>query len=147
MDGWEIETLRSRFDETSNGRLRYFWDVFANVFSTVCAINGNAAITLDVPQNARGSMFMALAGNPLRQGHSTVSFGLPTADRARVRVFDVSGRLVRTLADREFGAGEHAVTWDGTDDGGRQVARGVYFTRVTFAESRFDEVKKLIVLK
>jgi hypothetical protein len=48
-------------------------------------------------------------------------------------VHDVAGRLVRTLADRSFAPGEYAVTWDGADDGGRQVARGVYFARIEFS--------------
>ncbi len=147
VDGWEIEALRSRFDETSNGRLRYFWNVFSNVFGSICAVNGTAAVTLDVPNNGRAAAFMALANNPLRGAPASVRFGMPVSDRATVRVFDVSGRRIRTLADREFEAGEHVVSWDGTDDGGRAVARGVYFTRVSFARSGFQEVKKLTVLR
>ena len=61
-------------------------------------------------------------GNPATSAQpATVHFGLASAGRAQVRVYDVAGRLVRTLADRTFDAGEHALTWDGTDDEGRQV--------------------------
>ena len=63
------------------------------------------------------------------------------------RVYDVSGRLVRTLADRNFEAGPHTLTWDGTDDHGRQMERGVYFTQVRYASTRFTDAKKLTVLK
>jgi len=36
---------------------------------------------------------------------------------------------VRTLADRVFPPGEQVLRWDGTDDGGTKVGRGVYFVR------------------
>jgi hypothetical protein len=55
-----------------------------------------------------------------------------TADATDValRVFDAKGRLVRTLHDGSLAAGEHAFTWRGRDDEGREVASGVYFGRL-----------------
>jgi flagellar hook assembly protein FlgD len=47
----------------------------------------------------------------------------------QVNIYDVAGRRVRLLADRVFPAGEQTLVWDGADDGGRKVARGVYFVR------------------
>ena len=46
-----------------------------------------------------------------------------------MNIYDVAGRKVRNLADRVFPAGEHTLEWDGTDDAGGRVARGVYFVR------------------
>ncbi len=55
---------------------------------------------------------------------------LPQDAVVDVRVFDVAGRLVRTLADAELQtAGPKSLTWNGRDDGGRDVASGVYFFR------------------
>jgi flagellar hook assembly protein FlgD len=49
----------------------------------------------------------------------------------RLRIFDVSGRLVRTLVDETgMTAGDHEVSWTGVDDTGREVAAGVYFYRL-----------------
>ena len=90
---------------------------------------------------------MNVRNNPLVSGEATIEFGLEKADRVEVRVFDVSGRLVRTLADRRFTAGRHALTWDGADDSGRQVARGVYFTQVRYIERRHTDARKLTVLR
>jgi hypothetical protein len=45
-------------------------------------------------------------------------------------VFNVAGRLVRTLADGPFAAGRHRRIWDGTDGRGNPVAAGVYFARL-----------------
>src|SRR4029078_13289380 len=110
----------------------------------------SARATTDVPNNPSGQVFvdfMNLRNNPLVSGQATVDFGLSKADRVEVKVFDVSGRLVRMLADRQFAAGKHTLTWDGVDNDGHQVARGVYFTQVEYLNSRFTDAKKLTVLK
>jgi len=62
-------------------------------------------------------------------------------------VFDVGGRLVRTLADRNFPAGEYDLYWDGSSDHGGRMERGVYFAQLTYARSGFKDAKKLIVLR
>jgi flagellar hook assembly protein FlgD len=46
-----------------------------------------------------------------------------------VNVFDVGGRLVRQFEDR-LPAGAGAVRWDGEDESGRPVTRGIYFMHV-----------------
>ncbi len=61
---------------------------------------------------------------------AAISFSLPQTGRATVRVFDLSGRLVRTLADGEMVAADHTVVWDGCDASGNEVGAGVYFCRL-----------------
>jgi subtilisin family serine protease len=70
--------------------------------------------------------------NPFRPGDgpTTLRFSLETQTRARLAVYDISGRLVRTLADAAYTPGEHALTWDGKDAHGQQVSSGVYFYRL-----------------
>ena len=52
-----------------------------------------------------------------------------------VRVYDVKGRLVRTiLADEALHPGEHVLGWDGTDEAGMKVAAGVYYCRLQIGE-------------
>lgn len=60
-----------------------------------------------------------------------IRFDLPAAARVRLAVFDVNGRLVRTLADEIMQAGAKEVTWNGLDDEGRIAASGVYFYRLS----------------
>lgn len=65
--------------------------------------------------------------NPLNPGTS-IAFGLPQpGGHVSLRVYDVSGRLVRTLVDGELPPGRHSARWDGRDDAGTPVASGVYF--------------------
>jgi len=53
-----------------------------------------------------------------------------------IGLYDVGGRLVRTLAERAFPAGAQRLAWDGTDDAGRRLARGVYFARTAGCSSK-----------
>ena len=63
-------------------------------------------------------------------GPLEIGFSLPEAGWADVRVYDVQGREVRTLAAREFAAGRQSVVWDGRDASGREVPRGIYLYRL-----------------
>jgi hypothetical protein len=64
--------------------------------------------------------------------HLTTSFPYDVAANGRVtiRIFDVSGRLVRTLIDRFEPAGSRTVGWDGRSDDGNLVPSGVYFCKI-----------------
>ena len=67
--------------------------------------------------------------NPFRAG-TQVQFSLPAPEHVSVHVFDVSGRLMRTLAENPMSEGTHSVTWDGVDTRGVRVPEGVYFVRI-----------------
>jgi hypothetical protein len=76
----------------------------------------------------------APAPNPSRGGPVSIGFALGRADRVDLRLFDVSGRMVKTLASGSFGAGPYRLTWDGTSDSGARVQPGVYFYRLVTEE-------------
>ncbi len=62
---------------------------------------------------------------------TVIEYGLPVPARADLRIYDLSGRLVRDLSpEGPQSAGVHRVPWHGLDDEGRQVASGVYFYRL-----------------
>jgi hypothetical protein len=62
-------------------------------------------------------------------GESEITFALPAPERVTLRVYDVRGRLVRTLVNEPRGVGVHRATWDGRDDRGRDLASGVYLVQ------------------
>ncbi len=70
----------------------------------------------------------------LFRGAAMVHWNLGRDGDAEVRVFDASGRLVRTLASGPAKAGSYGVVWDGRDERGCRVARGIYFVRLTTSE-------------
>lgn len=74
-----------------------------------------------------------------------IPFYLPADGRASLRIYDVRGRLVRTLRDRRYEAGAHSVIWDGRDAVGKDAASGIYFCVLRAAgETR---TRKLVLLR
>jgi len=83
--------------------------------------------------------------NPFGHG-TTIRYSLQQPARAALRVYDVSGALVRTLEDRPHSAGDHRRSWDGRNERGRRVASGVYFYRLTTGDG-FAQTRKLLMLR
>ena len=59
-----------------------------------------------------------------------ISYSLPRAGAVRLGIYDMSGRLVRSLVNGHGHAGGHRVVWDGCDDAGRRAAGGLYLCRL-----------------
>ncbi len=75
---------------------------------------------------------------------TTIDFSLDRGGRVRLAVFDLQGRLVRTLVDDERGAGEHQVTWDGRTDQGGRAASGPYLYRLETAARVMSRIMTLV---
>jgi hypothetical protein len=82
--------------------------------------------------------------NPFNS-ETIISFALPAASQVTLEVFDLLGRRVAVLADRNFAAGRYSLAWNGIEDGGRIAGSGVYFYRLTTPESVL--ARKLILLR
>ena len=64
---------------------------------------------------------------------TTTSFDLPATTgqwKVSARMYNVAGRVVKTLLNGSLAPGTHAVMWDGRDDHGMLAASGVYFLQV-----------------
>lgn len=81
------------------------------------------------------SKLLGVFPNPLH-AQSVIHFSLATAGKARVQIFDPSGRLVRTLADADYPTGRASVTWDGLTEDGSSARAGVYFVQFTAGVAR-----------
>lgn len=75
---------------------------------------------------------------------TTLRFDLPVGGRIHLEVFDVAGRLIRTLLDADLPAGSHQAVWDGKDERGTGVASGSYFARLS-ADGRVETVRMGLV--
>ena len=76
---------------------------------------------------------------------TTIRYELPEAGTVRLSLYTVSGQLVRTLVDGKRSAGTYSVSWDGRDDAGRDVASGVYLSRMVVGQ--FSAVRKLVLTR
>ena len=63
--------------------------------------------------------------NPF-EGSTLITYTLTTPSRVTIRIFDMTGRLVRLLADETREGGTHSVEWDAVDLKGEQVSAGSY---------------------
>ncbi len=62
-----------------------------------------------------------------------------------MKVYDVSGRHIRTLVSKDMEAGDHKVLWDGKNSSGSGVASGVYFYRIIAGQN--TATKKMVLLR
>ncbi len=86
--------------------------------------------------------------NPWYAGNQqlTIAFELPRATSLSVRIYDISGKLVRSLVRDEMReTGPHSQTWDGADDQDQAVGSGVYFYRLE--SDSFYQTKRMILMR
>ena len=83
--------------------------------------------------------------NPFR-GETVIRLDLAgTGQDIRLTLFDVAGRVVRTLAGEPLRSGRYEFSWDGRSDTGSPVSSGVYFC--LFEAGEFRETRPLVLLK
>jgi len=87
---------------------------------------------------------LAPAPNPVLY-HTRIAFDLPDDCDVDIRVYDLHGALVRTLADDSRPAGRLAVEWDARDLSGERVGAGIYFVRVRLGT--LVQSHKLVVVR
>ena len=131
-------------------------DTLGNItmpFATDVTRMGIAALAeLAMPDSAasvagKGETESSIAGvypNPF-SGSTMISFVLAGKSHVEAGVYDVEGRLVRTLLGTDLPAGAHELRWDGRDADGRQVAQGIYFTKIDTGREKLSS--KVIVLR
>ncbi|MBC8279099.1 MAG: T9SS type A sorting domain-containing protein [FCB group bacterium] len=76
---------------------------------------------------------------------TNISYQLPLAGNTLLKVYDVTGREVRTLVDGFQNTGSYRVSWDGRTSNGTLVSSGVYF--YTLKSGKFKRTSKMILLK
>lgn len=119
--------FRTYLDRAMNQMLAAGIDV-TNDLSRVNVISNEGAV--DAPMVESPVAARAIP-NPLRDSTS-IRFAATRAGEARLDVYDVSGRLVRTVR-RSVSAGESQMSWDGRDESGRRLPAGTYLWRVSGA--------------
>lgn len=77
---------------------------------------------------------------------TTIRFSIPNHEAVNLSVYDVHGRLIKTLiANGEHQSGTYQIVWDGTNDAGQRVASGIYFSRLN--AGTFVASSKMTMLK
>ncbi len=76
---------------------------------------------------------------------TTIGFSVSQSGPAMLEIYDVTGRLVRTLLSGNVAAGQHTAQWDGRDDRGSSVGSGVYFYRLRAGANSVASRKMLLM--
>ena len=137
---WDIETsIWDVRDDVNLGKIHYIpWvnQAHSGLYSAVddgedTAVPARFAVYQNYP-------------NPFNPS-TTIAFDLARAQEVSLRIYDVSGRLVRTLLDGPLPAATHRISWLGTDDSGRTVASGVYVYRLTAGDR--TETRQMVLVQ
>jgi len=132
-----VMTLRTRDDTGVLG----WTDLDSLVIGLSAFVEGGSS----VPDGDATRFALAFgSANPFRD-EVVLTLAMPTGGRALVQVYDVRGRLVRTLVADDLPAGTHRVVWDGRDDSGRPCASGVYLSKAICG--RDVASRKLVLLR
>jgi hypothetical protein len=126
--------------------------LFAWVDARADGLNIYASQTLYDPTDVDTEQAMTPSSFDLAQNYpnpfnprTTIQFSLSESGRVVIEVFNLVGQKVCTLLDNTLTAGNHQVTWDGTDDAGHQVASGVYLYRMKSGDN--IRSRKMTLLK
>lgn len=90
------------------------------------------------------SLKLQVRPNPLNP-KADITFTLARAGQVRIALYDLRGRLVKTILDENRTIGDHTVAWDGSSGEGGRVASGVYFLRIQAQQG--EDVQRVTVLK
>ena len=82
--------------------------------------------------------------NPFNPSTS-INFSTPKFSDIRIKIYNVSGELVKNLLSKNSKAGSYTVYWDGLNLVGNPVPSGVYFFRMETPE--FSQTKKMILIR
>ncbi|MEJ2721617.1 MAG: FlgD immunoglobulin-like domain containing protein, partial [bacterium] len=120
--------------------------IVGNTGNSQTAKSTDPPLTLN-PSAAAPETFALLQNHPNPFNPTTmIRFDVPAGGGAvTLRVYDVTGRLVRTLVDGMQTPGEKTIAWDGRNDAGVPVASGAYLYRLT--GPRFEQTRKMLFLK
>ncbi len=110
---------------------------FTAHFKLISSVNENAGI----PESFRLGHNFPNPFNPTTE----IRYDLPQPSQVKIQIFDLQGRLVKTLINKEQPAGHHSVIWDARNSAGHKVSTGLYFYRMQAGS--FNQVKRMILLK
>ncbi|MEK7348094.1 MAG: FlgD immunoglobulin-like domain containing protein, partial [Candidatus Eisenbacteria bacterium] len=116
------------------------------------ALAQNAAVTLDT--NKVGLVANNLADQVVRMEQNApnpfnpvtkIRFAVATPGFVNVRIYNVRGELVKTVASGNYGIGSHEAMWDGTTRVGGKASTGVYFAKASMGNGKGGEVTSDVI--
>ena len=117
-------------------QVTYNWDTAGSSSARFDPVSATSA--------ERAASGISASPNPFNP-ETAISFTIETRGRVSAKIYDASGRLVRTLLDRNLESGPLTLRWNGSAENGQKAASGAYFFKLT--TPRGDSVLRLILVK
>jgi hypothetical protein len=136
LSGFGFEYIRDDDNDGIADRFDHMHDVLVWLDNTPPQPTG----TSPVAKNSLSQNYP----NPFNP-QTTIAFSVKDRGLVSLKVYNVAGQLVRTLANEEFAVGPHTKVWDGRNDAGQTVSSGVYFYKLV--ANNFSQTKKMVLLK
>jgi len=143
-----VSLPETSFLDTGLDEGTYYYRVIAvDAGSNESAPSDTVSITLEqtgVAENLIASVSL-IRPNPFAT-QAAIHYTVPAQGTAvSLRLYDIRGRLVRTLVDRHHAGGVYEAAWDGRDSHGRTVSSGVYFAQILIGD--LDETRKIAYVR
>ncbi len=84
--------------------------------------------------------------------NTEIRFSIPASGYVELKIYDILGREINSLVNKNFAAGSYSINWDGRDNAGNSVPTGMYVYRISIQTNKinsglFVESKKMILLR
>lgn len=105
----------------------------------------STGVTTDMKETSpRGFVLNQNFPNPFNPS-TVIRFTLQKSQQVSVEIYNVEGRLIRTLVQENLPEGSHEISWDGKDERGFNLPSGIYF--YSLRGSGHQLTKKMVLLK
>lgn len=149
MWGFDLKTGQQVFFD--NSEMYIGQPIFANnslfvgTFSSVCSFkNSGTRIVSMAPYSPQSFKLFPNYPNPFNTS-TRFNFNLVHSERLNISVFNLSGARIKTIADDNFSAAWHTLTWDGTNDKNEAVPSGIYVLKL--CNQNLVKSARMILLK
>ncbi len=139
-----VHTVTVRLSPSSLGQISGSVDT-GNEFCNDVPCTGRGAISSSSVDETPGALSLLQSHPNPFGGVTVIRYGLPVANEVRLGIYDLKGRLVRTLTVGHEADGSGFADWDGRDERGLQIPAGVYFCRLEAGGQ--SEMLKIVYLK
>ncbi|MBE0538073.1 MAG: C-GCAxxG-C-C family protein [Ignavibacterium sp.] len=121
-------------------------NVMTKMECTPCHADAHGGLAVE-PVGGIATTFALSQNYPNPFNPSTkIQFSVPQMEKVKVEIYDIRGSLIKTLVDYDlYQQGNYEVMWDGTDNNGKRVSSGIYFTKMQ--AGKFAQTKKMNLVK
>jgi len=148
---WTFENVPDEYDIGFSINDGIYFDDMRTVSSTEVSINteiivrvGTQVLSIDVEAVPEVYALRQNYPNPFNPT-TTLRYDLPEDAMVNITIYDMMGRLVKTMVNTQQNAGFKSVRWNATNDNGAPVSAGLYLYTIQAGE--FRQTKKMILLK